>query len=171
MKKGNMRTQAEAILRKRQTCLYLDHSLLASATVKQCQSKHSTCSILLRQPWHTDPELQIQRLQPYSALPIDPCLLQPSSASSCSGWKPIQSFSLWARCRVRKFGTHHLKWDVSIQFLLSGLWELCRRGGRKILRTRGEGRCQGNEAFQTQQGWYTHELTETVAAHTEPAQI
>ena len=35
------------------------------------------------------------------------------------------------------------------------------RGGRKSVRTRCGGWLQGNSIFQTQWGWYTHELTET----------
>lgn len=53
------------------------------------------------------------------------------------------------------------KWDVFIISLPSGFKDLCRRG------CRGGGWLQGNSVFQTQQGWCTYKLTETVTGHTD----
>jgi hypothetical protein len=41
------------------------------------------------------------------------------------------------------------------------LRDLYRRGGRKILRTRGDGWLQGNRIFQTQQDWCSYELRDS----------
>lgn len=38
---------------------------------------------------------------------------------------------------MRDFGALSLKWDVLIKHLPSRLWDLCRRGGRSIVRARG----------------------------------
>lgn len=40
---------------------------------------------------------------------------------------------------MRGLETLHLKWDVSIKSLPSGLRELYRRGGGKTMRARGDG--------------------------------
>jgi hypothetical protein len=53
-------------------------------------------------------------------------------------------------------GTHSPKRYVSIKSLPSGLRELFRRGGRKIVRARGVRGHQGNEAL-TQQEQHTCE--------------
>lgn len=51
------------------------------------------------------------------------------------------------------------------------LRDICRRGGRKIIKGRG-GRChQRNSIFQTQQDRYTHELTEAGTARTRPGTV
>lgn len=53
----------------------------------------------------------------------------------------------------------------------SRLRDICRRGGRKIIKGRG-GRChQRNSIFQTQQDKYTHELTEAGTARTRPGTV
>ena len=48
---------------------------------------------------------------------------------------------------VHSKGPYNTKWDVSINSLLSGLRELCRRGGANIVRARGDGGHQGNKTF------------------------
>lgn len=49
--------------------------------------------------------------------------------------------------------------------------DLSRRGGREIIKGRGGGWHQGNSIFQTQQNWYTHELTEAGTACTRPETV
>ena len=39
--------------------------------------------------------------------------------------------------KVSDFGTLRIKWEASIKFLSSGLWESFRRGGRKSKSQRG----------------------------------
>ena len=52
-----------------------------------------------------------------------------------------------------------LMWDVFDKALTSGSRiYACQRGGREIVRARGDGWHQGNSVFQTQQGWCTDEL-------------
>jgi hypothetical protein len=50
----------------------------------------------------------------------------------------------------REFGTLNLKWDIFITPLFLGLSDLCGRGVRKIVRSRGDGRQQEMNVFQTQ---------------------
>lgn len=50
---------------------------------------------------------------------------------------------------------------------LLGFTELCRRGGRKIVRARGNGRHQGNCTFQTQ-GTDVHVNLAPVTAYARP---
>jgi hypothetical protein len=50
----------------------------------------------------------------------------------------------------REFGTLSLNWDKFITMLFSGFWELLGRRGRKIVRSRGDGRQQEMNVFQTQ---------------------
>lgn len=48
----------------------------------------------------------------------------------------------------------------------------CERiGGRQIVRNSEYGKHKGNQAFMIKQNWCTYELTETMAAHTGPAQF
>ena len=47
--------------------------------------------------------------------------------------------------------------------------EASRRRGRKIVRSRQDGRHQGNKTFRAQQDLNTHELLESMAAYTGPA--
>ena len=62
------------------------------------------------------------------------------------------------------------KWEVSIKSLHSELRESCRRGGRKIVRARGDGGHQEKKPSEsTKQGAY--KLTETEAASTEPTWV
>jgi hypothetical protein len=49
----------------------------------------------------------------------------------------------------------------------SKLRSLCRRGGRKIVKSQK----WGNSVFHTQQDWCTYEPKETVAASIRPAQV
>lgn len=49
----------------------------------------------------------------------------------------------------------------------TGLKELFRRGGRKIVRATNGGWLQGNSAFQTRWDWYLCELPETKVAYTD----
>jgi hypothetical protein len=53
--------------------------------------------------------------------------------------------------RIRELGTLSPKWNTSIKYLPSGLRELCRREGRKIVRASRDARCQGNKLFYAQQ--------------------
>ena len=50
----------------------------------------------------------------------------------------------------REFGTLSLNWDIFITPLFLGLSDLCGRGVRKIVRSRGDGRQQEMNVFQTQ---------------------
>ena len=50
----------------------------------------------------------------------------------------------------REFGTLSLNWDKFITMLFSGFWELLGRRGIKIGRSRGDGRQQEMNVFQTQ---------------------
>jgi hypothetical protein len=49
--------------------------------------------------------------------------------------------------RMRGLGIHISRWDVSIKLFPSGLREPLRRGGRKNVRARRDGRHQENKAL------------------------
>lgn len=70
--------------------------------------------------------------------------------------------------KVRCLKTHIATQDVFIKFFHSEIRELCGRGGRKIIRAKGNGRHQGNKG---QQSKHTQEPAETVAEHIEPAWV
>lgn len=85
----------------------------------------------------------------------------------CSRWELRQRPIPGQYVNVRDLGMFSPKWDVFIKSLTSGLRIIYKKGGRKIVRARGDGWHQGNSVFQAQQDWWT----ETVAAVTRPAQI
>ena len=69
---------------------------------------------------------------------------------------------------MRGLGKLGSKWSVSINYFSSHVTELGVRGGRKIVRARGDGGPQGNVAFYIQEDSHTHELTGTVTARAMP---
>lgn len=69
--------------------------------------------------------------------------------------------------KVRDLGALKSKCVLFIKSLPSRLRDLFRKGGRKIVRTRG-GR---KSVIQTQKDSYTEERTETVLVHTGAMQV
>lgn len=75
----------------------------------------------------------------YIAIPKISASLNPhQGTSSCINTETHN----WPLHKLRDFRVLSPKWNVFNKPLLSRLKDLCRSGGRKILRTRGSGCCQ-----------------------------
>lgn len=72
----------------------------------------------------------------------------------------------WTMCRERMTSEPFVPNGCLHQIPLSGLRNLYRKRGGKIVRDRGGGWPQGNSVFQTLQEWGTYEHTKHVAACT-----
>lgn len=93
------------------------------------------------------------------------CSTHLKDVSSCSTWELTQSLTTGQR--VTDFTAFSPQWNVVTKSLHSRLRYLCRRGGRKIVRVRGDGWPQGSSVFQTPEGC-SYELTETAATRRGP---
>lgn len=73
-----------------------------------------------------------------------PCLAFIREAVNGNKYRDPELDTRW---RVRELGTLGHTWGFSIKSLPSGLIEPCGRGGRRIVKARGDGGHQGNEVF------------------------